>query len=65
MREVGCAFMAASTPPSDWILDMLCSAASMVCSKRNSCCLMGGRVVDRIHFMAGRNHAGVPGGFED
>ena len=57
--------MAASTPPCDWMIDLLCCAASMVGSKWNSGCLMGGRVVDRIRFMGGRNHTGVPGEFKD
>ena len=57
--------MTALNPPCDWMIDILCAEASMVYSKRNSGCLMGGRVVDRIRFMDGRNHAGVPGGFKD
>ena len=52
--------MAAPTPPYDWMIYLLCSTASMVGSKRNSGCLMDGRVVDRIRFMAGKNHTGVP-----
>ena len=56
--------MAALTPPYDCMIDLLCSAASMVVSKQNSGCLMGVRVVDRIRFVAGRSHAGVPGGFK-
>ena len=57
--------MAALTSPCDWMIDLLCYAASMVGSKQNSGCLMGVRVVDRIRFMAGRNHAGVPGRLKD
>ena len=57
--------MDAYTPPCDWMIDLLCYVASMIGLKRNSGCLMGGIVVDRIRFMDGRNHAGVPGVFKD